>query len=171
MSRAAAQFAELERLIWSDDEDASEYAEERQEDAAIEALAVSAGTLTRATGEIAKAVTALRESGDKVHAGNRDASEQMAGVLGELAGHMTQLAKSLSQEIKAGAECVEDAVTKMGEQDIKQDAETRKAVSQLTASVAGLDARIQRLERVLTAPKRIIVDGNGRPVGVETVVG
>lgn len=155
---AAEQLKALEAAIWDEIEDADE--------------GEGAGSA------VVQVLTALRSSLDEVGGTARGLTESqkamaegMASVLGEVVAMMRHSQSELVEAAKItdGGQ-VAAALTKL-EKCIEEDgAKTRKTMAGVTLGMNEMGRKLDVLADRLSAPKRIVTDAQGRPIGVETVV-
>lgn len=154
---AAEQLKALEAAIWDEIEDGAEG--EGAGSAVVQVLTALRSSLD----EVGGTARGLTES-------QRAMAEGMAGVLGEVVAMMRQSQSELVEAAKItdGGQ-VAAALTKL-EKCVEEDgAKTRKTLSGVTLAMADVSRRIDALADRMAAPKRIVFDTNGRPVGMETV--
>jgi hypothetical protein len=158
---ASARYAELDKEIWQTVREEFEDVdgEDAVASAVVQVLSAVRGSLDDMTG-VTRGLTDHQ----------RAMAEGVAGVLGEVVTIIKDSQVSLVEAAKLtdGAR-VASAVAKL-EKCIEADGDrTRRALSTVAMSIVETGRQIEQLAEVLAAPKRIVTDSQGRPVGVETM--
>lgn len=143
-------YADLEREIWGDDPGVSH---NKTIEDMLDPLVAGFGV----------AASKLDATSEKLQQGHRQTAVEMAALLGELAAMMRE-----------HADRVANAVAGLGTQSLTAsikalEARTEignKAVSGMLQSLALLASRVEGIERALMAPRHIVTDAQGKPIGV-----
>lgn len=153
---AAQQLKALEAAIWDEIEDADEG--EGAGSAVVQVLTALRSSLD----EIGGSARGLSES-------QRSMAEGMASVLGEVVAMMGKSQADLVAAAKlTDGGAVAEAVSKLEKRIEDDGAKTRSTLYGMTLAMDKVSNSIDRMIDRMTAPKNIVFDSKGRPIGIET---
>lgn len=159
---SSSKLAELDRQIWQTVRE--EFEDVDEEDAVASAVVEVLGAVRGSLKEMSGTARGLSDQ-------QRAMAEGMAGVLAQVVDIVRDSQSGLVEAAKlTDGQKLADAMGKL-EKCIEEDgAKTRKTMAGVTLGMNEVSRKLDSLADRLTAPKRIVTDAQGRPVGVETVM-
>lgn len=152
--------------IWADAHDIDADLEDADEDEESPEVAASRW-VAGAVAELRDSVGEMSQTHRGLSKDQRGLFEGMAAVLGEVVGVVIKAQGEASEVYKSGHENLAATLAEMRDGLADDSKKMHASLSHLDQSVTKLAARVDDIVAALTAPRTLVTDKDGRPIGVK----
>lgn len=128
---------------------------------------VALRSVSGAVAELRESVVEMSEAHRGLSGDQRSLFEGMAGVLGEVAAVSIKAQEDAATTVKAGQDHLSEKVAEMMQTVGSDSKKLQSSLVRLDQAVEKLSSRLDDIVAALTAPRTLVTDKDGRPVGVK----